>query len=208
MNVAEFLSDLKNDELSDMFIGNRNNEIECRSKLLPIMNRAMLQAYAKYMIAWDSLQLTVTADEDTYDLMDDTVTDPDLTEEPLAVTEVINSYGRALDPDEVRIQGSILYFPCPQDVELQVVYKTKPVRFTEAQDDEDTEIVLPEMLLPWMSSWVAARYFLGQTDEAKRAKGAELLSLASTFENAFTGTNTTNEFTREDTSKLCARGFA
>jgi hypothetical protein len=81
------------------------------------------------------------------------------------------------------------------------------VRFTEAQDDEAVNIVLPELLLPWMSSWVAGRYFLGQKDEAARAKGAELMQLANMFENTFTGTNTTNEFTREDNSKLCARGF-
>lgn len=208
MTVDEFLQDLYNDELSDMFIAHRNSKEEPRGKLLPLINRAMTQAYAKYMIAWSTLQLTVNATDKTYDLMDPAVTVPDLTDEPLAVLEVINSYGRALDSSECRVQGSILYFPEPADVELQVVFKTKPVRFTEAQDDEITEIVLPEMLLPWMSSWVAARYFLGQKDEGARAKGAELYQLAQTFENAFTGTNTTNEFTREETSKLTARGFA
>lgn len=206
MNVDEFLVDLYNDSLSDMFIGNRVSKEEPRSKLLPLMNKAMTQAYARYMIAWDTVQLTVSSDLNTYDLTDPSLSDPPL--DPLAVIEVINSYGRALEPHECRIQGNILYFPCPKDVELQVVFKTKPARFVEAQVDEDTEIVLPELLLPWMEHWVAARYFLGKKDETSQAKGAELLALATADENVFTGTNTTNEFTREDSSKLCERGFA
>jgi hypothetical protein len=208
MNVAEFLSDVANDELSDMFIGNRNNAVENRAKLFPLMNKAMLQAYAKHDIKFDTIQLAVTASVKTYDLTDPTLTDPDPALDPLMVMEVINPYGRALEAHECRILGNMLYFPNPTDVELQVVFKLKPVRFTADQVDEEVILDLPALLVPWMSSWVAARYFLGQKDEGARAKGAELYQLAQTFENAFTGTNTTNEFTREETSKLTARGFA
>lgn len=206
MNVAEFLADLANDELSDMFIGNRNNAVENRAKLLPLINKAMTQAYAKYMIAWDSVQLTVTADVKTYDLTDIAISDPVL--DPLAVVEVINPYGRVLEPHECRIQGNILYFPNPTDVELQVVFKTKPVRLTEEQEDEEVILNLPELLIPWMSSWVAGRTFISRKDDASVAAGAKLLQLAQTFDDTFNGTNTTNEHTREDTSKLCLRGFA
>lgn len=205
MNVAEFLLDLANDELSDMFIGNRNNAVENRAKLLPLMNKAMTQAYAKYMIAWSSIQLVVTADTKSYDLTDDAISMPNL--DPLAVVEVINSYGRVLTPSECRVQGNILYFPNPTDTELQVVFKTKPVRFTVEQEDEEVILDLPELLIPWMSSWVAGRTFISRKDEASVAAGAKMLSLAQTFEDAFTGTNTTNEYTREDNSKLCSRGF-
>jgi len=205
MNVAEFITDLSNDELSDMFVGNRNNAVENRGKLLPLINKAMLQAYAKYMISWSSVMITVTSDVKTYDLTDIAISDPAL--DPLAVLEVLNSYGRALEPHECRVQGNILYFPNPDNVELEVVYKLKPTRFIDSQVDEDTEILMPPLLIPWMSSWVAGRYFLGQKDEGARAKGAELLTLAGIFEESFNGTNTTNENTHEDNSKLCYRGF-
>jgi len=198
MNVDEFLSDLYNDELSDMFIGNRNSKEEPRAKLLPMMNKAMLQAYAKYNIKLDVYSLTVTTDEHTY-----TLEALDL----LAVIGVVNVHNRVLEPHEVRILGDVLYFPCPEAVELTVMYKVKPERFTEAQVDEDIKIELPELLLPWMSSWVAARTFLSRKDDTSIGKGTELMQLANTFEETYQATNTTNEFTKPDHTKLYARGF-
>lgn len=205
MTVDEFLSDLYNDELSDMFIGNRNAKVESRGKLLPLINKAMTQAYAKYMISWETLQLTVTSDVKTYDLTDDAISMPNL--DPLAVIEVVNAFGRRLTAAECRIQGNILYFPHPKDVELQVLYKLKPVRLIESQDDEEVILNLPELLLPWMGSWVAYRVFASRKDEASVATAAKYKSLAQDFEDVFTGTNTTNESTHEDQTKLCARGF-
>jgi hypothetical protein len=207
-SVAEFLSDIANDELSDMFIGNRNNAVENRAKLLPLMNKAMLQAYAKHDVKYDTIQLMVTADTKTYDLTDPALTDPDPALDPLQVTEVINPYGRALKPHECRILGNILYFPNPTDVELQVVFKLKPVRFTVDQVDEEVILDLPALLIPWMSSWVAAQTFISKKDDASLAAGSKLLQLAQTYEDIFTGTNTTNQQTKEDNSKLCSRGFA
>jgi hypothetical protein len=207
MNVAEFLSDLANDELSDMFIGNRNNAVENRAKLFPLMNKAMLQAYAKHEIKFDTIQLAVTASVKTYDLTDPALTDPDPALDPLAVIEVINPYGRALEAHECRILGNMLYFPNPTDVELQVVFKLKPVRFTAEQVDEEVILDLPALLVPWMSSWVAAQTFLSKKDEASVAAGSKLLQLAGTYEDIFTSTNTTNQHTREDNSKLTERGF-
>lgn len=205
MNVAEFLADLANDELSDMFIGNRNNAVENRSKLLPLMNKAMLQAYAKHDIKFDTVQLQVSASVKTYDLTDVSVSDPVL--DPLAIIEVINPYGRALEAHECRILGNMLYFPNPTDVELQVVFKLKPIRFTADQEDEEVILDLPALLVPWMSSWVAAQTFLSRKDEASVAAGSKLLQLAGTYEDMFTSTNTTNQHTREDNSKLNERGF-
>ncbi len=198
MNVDEFLSDLYNDELSDMFIGNRNSREEPRAKLLPLINRAMNQAYAKYQIAFDTEELVVTEEEDTYTLEAENV---------LQVVAVTNAYGRELTADEVYILDTVLVFPDPMAVTLEVAFKTKPVRFTEAQVDEDTDIVLPELLLPWMSSWVAARIFLAKKGDENQAKGASLLALASLYEQAYQDTNTTNEYTRTNSAKLTARGF-
>lgn len=206
MTVDEFLSDLYNDELSDMFIGNRNAKVEARGKLFPLINKGMTQAYAKYMIAWQTVQLPITADEKTYDLADPAFQSPPL--DPLAVIEVLNVYGRRLTAAECRIQGNILYFPCPTDTELQVVYKTKPVRMDESQDDKTVSILLPELLLPWLGSWVAYRTFASKKDEGSLATAQKYLQLAQSFEDVFIATNTTNESTHEDNFKLCARGFA
>jgi hypothetical protein len=208
MNVLEFLTEMRNDELSDMFSGNRNSIEEERDKLLPIMNKAMLQAYAKHDVIIKTTQLTVTSDVKTYDIGSDEFTDPDPALQVLQIVAVVNSYGRELDAHECRILGTVLYFPDPKDVELQVVYKEKPARFTEAQDDEVTEVVLPDLLYPWMSSWVAARLFLSKKDDASVAAGTKLLALASSYEQTFIDTNTTNQQTREDSSKLEVRGFA
>jgi len=201
MNVDEFLIDLYGDELSDMFIGNRNSKEEPRSKLLPLMNKAMTQAYAKYDIKFSTTMLQVTADEDTY------ILDADDSLRIMAITAVTNSYGRELGPDEVRVLGSTLFFPEPKEVELEVAFKVKPVRFDIEQDDEEVILDLPELLVPWMSSWVAARIFLSRKDEASQAEGAKYLQLAQSFAQAFESTNTTNQYTREDTAKLCTRGF-
>jgi hypothetical protein len=199
MKVSEFLSDLYNDELSDLFIGNRNNREESRSKLLPLMNAGMLQAYAKYKVALATEELVVTEDVDTYTLA---ATDA------LAITDVVNSYGRSLTGDEVSILGTTLTFQDPQNVTLQVEYKTKPVRFTMDQDDTTTELVLPDLLVPWLACWVASKVYMGRKDEGSIAKGGTLLQSAMTYDNVFQQTNITNEFSSGNSNKLCLKGFA
>jgi len=200
MNVDEFLSDLYNDELSDMFIGNRNSKEEPRAKLLPLMNKAMLQAYAKYNIKFAQVPLTLVSSDHTYALEEDDV---------LAITAVLDYDGRIQKPHQVQILGQILYFPdVTHSAAYTVRYKVKPVKFTEDQVDEETEIELPELLLPWMSSWVAARTFLSRKDDTSIAKGMELMNLANTYEHSYMSTNTTNEYTRSDSGKLYGRGFA
>jgi hypothetical protein len=199
MKVSEFLSDLYNEELSDLFIGNRNNREEPRSKLLPLMNAGMMQAYAKYTVLTATEELVVTEDVDTYTL---TATDS------LAITDVVNSYGRSLTGDEVKILGNVLTFPCPKNVTLQVEYKVKPVKFTETQDDETVDLVLPDLLIPWLSCWVASKIYLAQKDEGSIAKGGLLLQSALSYDNVFQQTNTTNEFSSGNSNKFCLKGFA
>lgn len=199
MKVSEFLSDLYNDELSDLFIGNRNNREESRSKLLPLMNAGMMQAYAKYTVLTATEELVVTEDVYTYTL---TATDS------LAITDVVNSYGRSLTGDEVQILGNVLTFPNPSNVTLQVEYKVLPTRFTIDQDDEDVDLVLPALLIPWLSCWIASKVYLGQKDENSIAKGGLLLQSALSYDNVFQQTNTTNEFSSGNSNKLCMKGFA
>lgn len=200
MTVDEFLSNLYNDELSDLFIGNRNNKMEPRSKLLPIMNVGMLQAYAKYRVVIAAEQLTVIDGVRAYELK---------TPDVLAITDVTNSYGRSLSfGDEVKILGNILTFPCPKNVVLQVEYKLKPVKFVEDQNDEETPLVLPTLLIPWLSCWVAHRVYKGRKDEGSNAKAAQLLASALDYELVFQQTNTTNEFSSGNSDKLCLKGFA
>jgi len=198
MNVDEFLEDLYNDELSDMFIGNRNSKIEPRAKLLPLMNKAMLQAYAKYNIKSYAVPLTVNTTEQFYPLIEEDV---------LAIMGVTDESDRLLKTHEVQIIGQILYFPEPAVGNYLVRYKVKPLKFVEEQVDDEVEIELPDMLVSWMSSWVASRMFLSRKDDASIKKGIKLMQLADTFETAFQATNTTNEYTRQDSSKLLLRGF-
>lgn len=198
MNVDEFLMDLYNEELSDMFIGNRNDKEESRGKLLPLMNKAMLQAYAKYNIKFATAPLTVEQNEKMYVMVEDDV---------LAVMGVVDGEQRILKAHEVQILGTTLYFPDPVAGAYTIRYKVRPTKFTEDQDDTAVEVELPELLVNWMSNWVAARVFLSRKDEVSIAKGTELMTLANTFEESFQATNTTNEYTREDNTKLQARGF-
>lgn len=199
MTVDEFLQDLYNDELSDLFIGNQVSKEEPRAKLIPLMNAGMLQAYAKYKVALSTEELVVTEDVDTYTLA---ATDA------MAITDVVNSYGRSLTGDEVIILGTTLTFPDPQSVTLQVEYKTKPVRFTMDQDDTITELVLPDLLVPWLACWVASKVYMGRKDEGSIAKGGALLQSALAYDNVFQQTNTTNEFSSGNSNKLCLKGFA
>ena len=204
MTVDEFLVELYGDELSDMFVGNRNSKIESRGKLFPLMNTAMLYAYATFKIRLATVQLQVLDGTDVYVLLDGLTPRTDV----LAITRVINTYGRELKPDEVTILGQTLTFPNPQTVELQVEYKVKPVRFTEEQDDEDVILDLPDLLVPWMRAFVAARIFMSQKTEEALAKGTHLMTQAKLMENLYTSTNTSNEFTLPDSSKMRLRGFA
>jgi hypothetical protein len=198
MNIDEFLQDLYNDELSDMFIGNRNDKEEARPKLLPLMNKAMLQAYAKYNVKFTTVALATNATEQTYLMVEEDI---------LAIMAVIDAEGRELKPHEVKVLGQTLLFACPKEAQYTVRYKVKPTRFIEAQEDEDVELELPDLLVSWMSCWVAARTFLSRKDDTSIAKGVELMTLAGNFEEAFQSTNTTNEYTNPDNSKLQARGF-
>lgn len=198
MNVDEFLQDMYNDELSDMFMGNRNDKEEARPKLLPLMNKAMLQAYAKYNIKFATVPLDTVVDEPAYVMPQEDI---------LAITAVLDVEERELKPNEVRVLGQTLLFTPPSTAQVKVRYKVKPLRFTEEQDDTDIIIELPDLLMSWMSSWVAARTFLSRKDDPSIAKGTELLTLANTFEEAYQTTNTTNEYTNPDTVKLQARGF-
>lgn len=199
MTVDEFLTELYADELSDMFAGNRNSKEESRAKLFPLMNTGMTYAYAKYKIAYDTEQLNVTADVADYQVQDTDF---------LAVDAVVNAYGRELEDTEVRILGKSLHFYDPEEAELQIVFKTKPVKFTEAQDDEAVDVALPELLVPWLRAYVCHRFFASMKTEEALAQAANFLSQAQTCEAMFERTNTTNEFTAKTNTKLCSRGFA
>lgn len=199
MTVDEFLSELYGDELSDMFAGNRNAKEDGRVKLLPLMNVGMTYAYAKYKIAYDTEQLLVTADVADY-----TVQDADF----LSVDAVVNAYGRELDDTEVQILGKSLHFYDPEEAELQIVFKTKPEKFTLAQDDEAVDVALPELLIPWLKAYTCYRYFAPMKGEAEQAKALDFFNQAAICEAMFERTNTTREFTPRTNTKLCGRGFA
>lgn len=198
-SVQEFLSILYNDDLADLFIANRNSREEPRAKLLPIINVGMMQAYAKYRIIIATEELAVNSNTHTYIMSADDV---------LAVTDVVNSYGRSLTSDEVYILGNVLTFPNPVDTTLQIEYKPKPHKYTEGQNDEQVGLVLPTLLVPWLSAWVAHRVYRMRKDESSVFKAAQLLQSALDYELVYQQTNTSNEFTARNSDKLCQKGFA
>jgi len=199
MTVDEFLVELYNDELSDVFAGNRNAKVESRPKLLPLINTGMNYAYATYKINFTTTQLVVTADLKAYTLPETDI---------LAITAIYNSYGRELEATEVSILGKELYFPVPDNVELQVEYKTKPTKFTVAQDDTAVQLVLPDLLIPWLRAYVASRYFASmKTDEAV-GKSVDFQNQATRHEQIYQMTNTTNEYSSASNNRLGGRGFA
>jgi len=199
MTVDEFFSELYNDELSDLFIGNRNSREEPRAKLLPLMNTGMTYAYAKYKVQFAKVPLTVTADVSEYTLPQTDI---------LAITRVINSHGRELEGHEVQILGQTLFFPDPVATTLTVEYKLKPFPFVEGQDDKTTPLNLPHLLIDWLRPYVASRYLAAQKTDAQVAKAKDFMNQAVTAEQVFMNTNTTNEYSSKNNTRLQGRGFA
>lgn len=200
MNMEEFLQELYRDELSDVFSANRANAaIESRPKLFPLINAAMSYAYAKWKVKYDSEMINVVADTKEYTLAADDV---------LGIIEIVNVYGLEVPQSEYQVQGKTIYFPDPQTQTLEVVYKVRHTKFTLDQDDQFTEIELPEMLLPWLRAYVCFRYFSGMKTESGQAAAAQFFSHAQLCEANFVNTNTTNEFTAPVNRKMESRGFA
>lgn len=200
MNMEEFLQELYREELSDVFSANRANaNIESRPKLFPLINSAMTYAYARWKIKYDSEMLDVRQDTKEY-----TLAATDL----LSVIQLVNVYGLEVPTDEYQVLGNKIYFPNPQTQTLEVVYKVKHSKFTLEQDDQFTEIELPDLLFPWLRAYVCFRYFSGMKTESGQAAAAQFFSLAQLCENNFVNTNTTNEFTAPVNRKMESRGFA
>lgn len=200
MTIEEFLQELYRDELSDMFPGNRvNANVESRARLLPLINSAMAYAYSKWKVKYASEMLDVVEGTTAYTLAATDV---------LAIIQLVNVYGIDVPQSDYQALGNQIYFPFPQTQTLEVVYKPKHVKYTEAQDDAQTELELPEMLVPWLKAYVCHRYFASMKTEGAMAKAADFLSQAQICESMFVDTNTTNEFTAPVNRKMEARGFA
>lgn len=198
MTIDELLQEMYGEELSDMFAGNRNAAVESRGKLLPLLNTSMAYAYAKWKVAYSSTMLDVVEGTTEYVL-----TPTDI----LQITQLVNVYGQDVPQNEYEVLGQTLYFPFPVTQQLEVVYKTKHVKYSLAQDDAAVVLVLPDMLVPWLKAYTAHRYFASMKTESALAKAADFLSQAMLCENMFVQTNTTNEFTAPTNRKMEARGF-
>lgn len=200
MNMEEFLQELYREELSDVFSANRANAgIESRPKLFPLINSAMAYAYAKWKIKYSSEMLEVREDTKEY-----TLAATDL----LSVIQLVNVYGCEVPQNEYLVLGNKIYFPSPQTQTLEVVYKVKHTKFSLEQDDQFTEIELPDMLFPWLRAYVCFRYFSSMKTESALQAAAQFLTHAQMCEGVYVDTNTTNEFTAPTNRKMEARGFA
>lgn len=198
MSVTQFLDELYNDELSDMFIANQNDREDSRDKILPLINTGLRMAYAKYKIKWDSTMLDVLEDTHVYVLPETDI---------LSITDIVNEHGRELTTEEVKVLGKTLTFPCPKTVTLEVIYKVRPTRMIGTQNDNSTFIELPDLLVEWLRSFVAARIYGAQKDENAIAKGKLLEAQAESYEELYIATNTTNEFSSGNNCRLDLRGF-
>lgn len=199
MTIDELLQEMYGDELSDIFAGNRNSLVESRPKLLPLINTAMAYAYSKWKCAYDSEMLTTVEDTNEYTLAATNV---------LQVTQLVNVYGLDVPQSDYQVLGKTIYFPYPENQELEVVFKTTHVKYTVAQDDEAVTLELPDMLVPWLKAYVCHRYFASMKTESALAKAADFLAQAMVCEQMYVQTNTTNEFTAPTNTKIDARGFA
>jgi hypothetical protein len=199
MTIDEFLQELYGDELSDHFAGNRNSLVESRPKLLPLLNSSMAYAYSKWKCAFSSEMLDITADVNEYTLEALDV---------LQVTQLVNVYGLDVPTSDYQVLGQQIYFPYPETQTLEVIYKIKHTKYTIEQDDEAVDLVLPEMLVPWLKAYVCHRYFAPMKTESALLKAADFLAQAMMCENVFVQTNTTNEFTAPTNRKMESRGFA
>jgi hypothetical protein len=199
MTIEEFLQELYGDELSDMFTGNRTNALlESRGKLLPLMNTAMIYAYAKWKIKYDSELVNVVEGTNEYTLAATDV---------LSVIQIVNVYGLDVPQSEYQVLGQSIYFPYPQTQQLEVVYKVKHTKYTTVQDDALTDLELPDLLIPWLKAYVCHRFFASMKTESAVAKATDFLAQAMMAENMFVQTNTTGEFTAPVNDKMLARGF-
>lgn len=198
MTIEEFLQELYGDELSDMFAGNRNSAVESRPKLLPLMNTAMIYAYSKWKIKYDSEMLAVVEGTNEYTLAATDV---------LAIIQLVNVYGLDVPQSEYQVLGQTIYFPYPQTQQIEVIYKVKHTNYTVAQDDALVDLELPDLLVPWLKAYVCHRYFASMKTESAVAKATDFLAQALMAENFFVQTNTTNEFTAPTNAKMFARGF-
>jgi len=199
MTIEELLQEMYGEELSDLFVGNRHNPADSRPKLIPLLNTSMAYAYAKWKCAYDSEMLTILEDTNEYTLAATNV---------LQVTQLVNVYGLDISQDQYQVLGSQIYFPYPENQTVEVVFKTSHAKYTVAQDDSLVDLVLPEMLVPWLKAYTAHRYFASMKTESALVKAADFLAQAMLCENIFMQTNTTNEFTAPTNRKIESRGFA
>lgn len=205
MKISDLLQELYIDELSDMFAGNRNDPDESRIKLLPLLNTAMTLAYAKWKCKYNSYMLAVTEDVNEYTIPEVEA----LVEYPLLqIVQIVNVYGQDVPSSQWQALGRKLYFPFPETQTLEVIFKVPHTKYTVAQDDALVDLELPEMLVPWLKSYVCHRFFASMKTEEALAKSADFLAQAMMAEQVFVNTNTTNEFTAVNNEKLSARGFA
>lgn len=199
MTIEELLQEMYGDELSDLFVGNRHNPADSRPKLIPLLNTSMAYAYAKWKCAYDSEMLAITENVNEYTLAATNV---------LQVTQLVNVYGLDVPQDEWQVLGSQIYFPYPENQTVEVIFKISHAKYTVAQDDSLVDLVLPEMLVPWLKAYTAHRYFASMKTESALVKAADFLAQAMLCENIFMQTNTTNEFTAPTNRKIESRGFA
>lgn len=199
MTVDEFIKELFAEELSDMFPANRHIPADGRAKILPLMNTAMVHAYAKWKCKFDSEMLSVVADTKQYTLSATNV---------LQITQLVTAYGIDVPTDQYQVLGSQIYFPSPETRTLEVIFKVTHEKYTLDQDDTGVDIELPAGLIPWMKAYVCHRYFVPMKSEVGIAKAAEFLAQATYCEQHYINTNSSGEFTAPTTWKMVARGFA
>lgn len=200
MTIEELLQELYADELSDMFAGNRNTALESRPKLLPLLNTAMTYAYSKWKVKYGSYMLAVLEGTKEYEVP--------AANNVLQIVQLINVYGLDVPTAEYQVLGRKIHFFYPENQTLEVIFKVRHQKYTEAQDDSLTDLELPEMLVPWIKAYVCHRYFASMKNEAALAKAADFLTQALMCEQMFMQTNTTGEFTAPTNEKLASRGFA
>lgn len=203
MNIEQLFTDLSFGELSSLALANEGDGTITdagKERVIRFANDGLLKLYTRFILKQNDVLIDLVDWITSYHLLKkfaqsqaDTSTQTvlyirDLPLEPfeedsIRILNVFNSHGVLLplndedNPHSVFTQGNVLQVPRPKTgVALSVMYQAKHPQLI--LDDLTQEIELPDVLVPALRAWIAARTF-GQMNTQ------ESMGIAGTHETAF-----------------------
>lgn len=185
MNIEQLFSDLSYGELSSLSLANEGDGTITdagKERIIRFANEGLLKLYTSFILKQNDVVIELVDWITNYHLLKkfaqsqaDTSTQTvlyikDLWREPFAedvirVLEVFTSFGIQLPLDDddnphsvFTPQGNVLQVPRPRNgMALSIMYQAKHPVLT--LDNPSQEIELPDVLVPALRAWIAARTF-------------------------------------------------